>query len=322
MNVNRRTVTLLIVAIAVIGGVYAITWWQRDRETGRLLTEMQSTDHRIASEAITPLADRVPSVRASLIGLMQHDDSDVRWRSALILGEARDSLSRDALMVALSDEVPTVRAQAALALGKRNVRAAADRIALMAASDEEELEVRTAAVQALRMLRTSTHLLEVVEIAGDRPPPPPEEDDEDAEEYVDETALLRQEAVYAVAALYARSPAANGDLVPADNAISVLVASTDPSTEPNADVRRAACYALGDLAGNVREEEIHRSAVGALLSAMNDEVGDVRIAAGHTLQLVPVPANMRQSVNRAMEAAANDDHYWVRRAAERAVGGG
>lgn len=323
MNVNRRTLTLLIVAVAVIGGVYAITWWQRARETSRLLSEVQSTDHGMASEAMMSLHERVPSVRGDLLDLIRHADPNVRWRAALLLGEASDSASRDALVTALNDEAPTVRVQAILSLGKRDATGSADKIALMASDDAQSVAVRTAAMQALRMLRTPTHLAEASAIAGDRPPPPPPEDDEAFEDYVDETALLRQEAVRTVAVLGGLDRSEPGALErPFQDAADLLVASIDPDEEHNSDVRGAACYALGDLAKQVRDEELHRQTVRALIAAMNDEVGDVRIAAAHTLRLVPVPANLRDSFNRAMNSAINDDHYWVRKIAEEAVRGG
>ncbi len=329
MNVNRRTVILLVIAVVVIGGVYTITWWQRARETDRLVSEMQSPDHGPATEAITSLRDRVPSIRDRLITLMQHTDPIVRRRAAVLLAELDDADSRDALVAALNDDAATVRAEAAIALGRRSEIAAADRLALMAAADEEAVGVRTAAMQALRRLRTTTYLAEAIAIAEDRPPPPPpdedddDEEEDDAEEYEDATMLLRQEAVYAIAALTPRRPT-EADIADytAGDAVMTLAESTDPDLEPSSEVRRAACYALGDLVTRVGDEEVRRSAVRALLGAMEDEVGDVRIAAAHTVRMVPVPSGLRDRVDRALAAAEDDDHYWVRRVAEEAVRGG
>ena len=329
---------LLVIVVAVVGGVYAITSWQRTRETSRLLTDVQSTNHGVATDAMISLRERVPSVASELINLMRHTDPNVRWRAANLLADASDARSRDALLAALTDDSPTVRMQAVLALGKRDVRDSADQIALIASSEFEDLAVRTAALQALRMLRTGTHLAEAIAIAGDRPPPPPAVDDEEvaeaeaeaeveeaaeeAEEYSDDTVLLRQEALYTVAALGGTYRADTAERGPALDAADALVEGSDASIEHDSDVRRAACYALGDLASLVRNEQVHRRAVEALIAAMTDEVGDVRIAATQTLRLVPVPAEMSNDVNRALEDAVNDDHYWVRRAAEEAVRGG
>lgn len=312
---------LLIIFVAVIGGVYAITLWQRGRETERLLTEVQSTNHGTATDAIMSLRERVPSVRQELIGLMRHADPNVRWRAALLLGEAADRESRDALLAALTDDAPTVRAQATLGLAKRGVRPSADRIALIAATDWEDAAVRVAALQALRMMRASEYLDQAMVIAGDRPPPPPaetEDDEEEVEEYTDDTALLRVEAVHAVATLGAAHPDATSRAA----ALELLAASADAAQEPNSEVRRAACYAIGDFATGVRSDELQRDAVGALIAAMDDEIGDVRIAAAHSLRIMPTPTEMRDSVRRAMNSALNDDHYWVREAAEEAVSGG
>ncbi len=53
MKVNRRTAMLLIIVLVVIVGVYAITQWQRARETGNLLEALKSTDHSEATKAAT-----------------------------------------------------------------------------------------------------------------------------------------------------------------------------------------------------------------------------------------------------------------------------
>jgi HEAT repeat protein len=322
MNVNRRTVTLLVVAVVVVGGVYAITWWQRSRETRRLLEEVESSDHGIATEAMITLRERVPSVQAELLGLMDHTDANVRWRAALLLAESDDARSRERLDQALTDDAASVRAEAALALGKRGVRGSADRIALLAAGDTEPVAVRTAAMRALQMLRTGTHLAEAIAVASDRPPPPPPEDDEAFEDYVDETAPLRLQAVRTAAVLGATigsGPEAEGSR--AKRAVEMLIESADAEEEPNDEVRQAACYALGDLALLVGDEEVQREAVHGLIAGLEDEVGDVRIAAAHSLRLAPVPKTMRESVRMAMRDLANDDHYWVREIAEEAVAG-
>ncbi len=319
---NRRTVTLLVVAVVVVGGVYAITWWQRSRETQRLLEEVESPDHGIATEAILTLRERVPSVQEELLGLMDHRDASVRWRAALLLAESDDARSRELLDRALRDEAPSVRAEAALSLGKRGGRGSADRIGLLAASDTEPVAVRTAAMRALQMLRTGTHLAEAIAVARDRPPPPPPEDDEAFEDYVDETAPLRLQAVRTAGVLGSTSGAGSEmEGSRAEQAVEMLRESADADEEPNDEVRQAACYALGDLARLAGDEEVQRDAVHGLITGLEDEVGDVRIAAAHSLRLAPVPKTMRESVRIAMRELANDDHYWVREIAEEAVAG-
>jgi HEAT repeat protein len=184
MNVNRRTWTLLIVAVAVIGGVYAITLWQRARETRRLLDELQVPDHAVAAQATTSLRERVPSVREQLVDLAEQEGSPARWRAVKLLGLASGDASRDVLMGALEASDPIVRAAAAGALAERGVRGAADRVAMLATSTQEPMQVRLAAVRALRQFRTSTHVAEMAELATDRgdPPPPEESEEEEAAE--------------------------------------------------------------------------------------------------------------------------------------------
>gem|GEM_PF-4554407 len=350
---NRRTWTLLIVAVAVIGGVYAITVWQRTRETRRLLEEYRSADHAIAAQAMTTLRERVPSVREELMKDVSESAGPARWRAVELLAEVHDAASRDLLITALQDADPEVRAAAVSSLGKRRVAGAADRIALLAQSDEEPMEVRLAAVRSLRMLGTVTHLAELSEIATNRPPPKPEEPAEPAPEaeeaeaeeaeaeeaeaeepaapeppaepeepWSDDTIELRIEAVRAVATLGAEGAAkgaAQGD--PALEAASVLAEACSPE-EHNDEVRQAACYAIADLATRVTDEEVRGIAADALLKAATDEIGDVRIAAVHSLEVIPVPADRRETVDSALANAINDEHYWVRVAAgEEPIGG-
>jgi len=333
MNVNR-TWTLLIVAVAVIGGVYAITVWQRSRETRRLLDDLRSPDHAVAAEAMTSLRDRVRAVREQLMEMATPGQGPARWRSLTLLGEAGDAASRDALMAALQADDPAVQAAAATALAQRNVRGAADRIAMLASAEEAPMSVRVAAVRALQHLRTGTHLAEMSRLATDRPPPPPpepEEGEEEAEpaeagevveEWSDETVELRIEAVRAVAILGASAKAdASGGRSPALNAADILAEASSPR-EHDDEVRQAACYALIDLAQMQMDDEVEASAIHALLRAAGDEVGDVRIAAIHGLKLIPTPAEQAEAVDRALEDALGDDHYWVRVAAgEEPIGG-
>ncbi len=339
MNVNRRTATLLIVVVIVIGGVYAITWWQRSRETRRLLADLMVDDHGVATKAMMGLRQRAPSIRGQLIGFVRRGNRHVKWRAASLLSEVRDRETREALTEALTDAVPEVRLQAALSLAKLGVRGAADRIALMAQNEDEPVFVRAGMVRALMLLRSETHLAEVAALAEDRPPPPPPEEEEpgeteeaedpeeaeEAEEYVDELAPLRIEAVRATAVLAAASEAGasgTGDEAPAMRAVEVLSQSSTVDEEPNDEVRQAACYALGDLAKLVSDDEVHSRVIEALLAALDDEVGDVRIAALHSLRILRPPVELRQAVHRALEEARNDDHYWMRYAAEEVTGGG
>ncbi len=324
MNVNRRTWTLLIVAVAIISGVYSITLWQRARETQRLMEDLQSPDHATAAQAMTSLRERVSAIDDRLIGMARQEGADVRWRAVELLAQADDDASRDVLMDALQAADPVVRAAAARALAERGVRGSADRIALLATAEEESMQVRLAAVRALQRLRTSTHLAEMSQLATDRPPPPPEdepeedepaEDLEEVEEWSDDTVDLRIEAVRAIAVLGAR------DGQSALDAASILVEASSPA-EHDSNVRKAACYALTDLAQLEMSDAVRAEVVQALLAAATDEIGSVRVAAVHGLTLVRPTAELRAEVRQTMEDALNDEHYWVRVAAgEEPIGG-
>lgn len=334
MTVNRRTWTLLIVAVAVIGGVYAITLWQRSRETQRLMSELQSPDHAVAAQAMVPLRERVASVNDELIAIARQEGAEGRWRAIELLALDGTANSREALTEALQAPDPTVRAAAAGALAERGVRGVADRVAMLAGADEESMEVRLAAIRALQKLRTPTHLAEMARIATDRPPPPPEEPEVDpgedeaaqtqepAEEWSDDTVDLRVEAVRAVAVLGAQSGRAGALGDDPASAASVVLAEASSPTEHNDRVRQTACYALTDLAQMKLSEEVRTAVVRSLLAASDDEIGDVRIAAIHGLKVVQTPIDLREEVAQVMEDARNDHHYWVRVAAgEEPIGG-
>lgn len=344
MNVNRRTWTLLIVTVAVIGGVYAITLWQRARETERLMSELQSPDHAVAAQAMTSLRERIASVNDELIGIGRQERTDARWRAIELLAHDTTDTSREVLTDALQAPDPVVRAAAARALGERGVRGAADRIAMLAAADQEPMQVRLAAVRALQKLRTPTHLAEMSRIATDRPPPPPEEPEEgteeataeaaeteeaaadeeaaEVEEWSDDTEQLRVEAVRAIAVLGAQSGSAGGLGDDPAAAASVVLTEAASPVEHSDTVRKAACYALTDLAQLELSEDIRTVVVRSLLEASDDEIGDVRIAAIHGLKTVSPPVELRDEVARVMEDARDDEHYWVRVAAgEEPIGG-
>jgi len=353
MPVNRRTVTLIVVVVAVIAGVYAITWWQRARETQRLLQDLRAQDHAIATEAIEGLRDRGPAIRGELLDMLVQGDDRTRWRAAELLAFAGGARARAALTSALDDPYADVRMNAALSLARLKARDAAGRIALLATDPDEELAVRIAAVNALRMLRAEGQLDALIELVEARPAPPPPEGEELAEPAEgaaaveapepppDETWLLRAAAVRAVAIVGASArelaapveaetpPTEQAEALPglepagpASRIAQLLDDSIDPLLEPNANVRRAACYALGDLVALQPDEAVMARGVDVLVAALQDESSEVRIAAAHTLNIIDVPASRLQTVEDALAEALNDDHYWVRQAAMEATEGG
>jgi len=335
MRVNRRTATLVVVVIVVIAGVYAITWWQRTRETERLLDDLQVADHGVATKAMEGLRDRASAISGRLRRTLREGGDRQRWRAAMLLGDAGGPQVRAALIEALGDVCADVRLAAALSLGRLGATGAADRIAVLATDADEEIAVRAGAVRTLERLRAADYLGEVRQIAADRPDPPPpapedgtEEADEAEEAPSDDAAPLRRAAVHAVAVLGAAARAAGepgleGGPRPAEEAAAVLLASSLSANEPNATVRQAACYALADLARLTADPQIELQVVRALAAALGgDEVADVRIAAAHSLRTVEMPPDAVEIARRALDDAQFDDHYWVREVAMEATQGG
>ncbi len=327
MNVNRRTALLVVVVVIVIGGVYAITRWQQARETTNLLFLLHSEDHGEAMKAMTGLRERAGAIEDQLVQNLKTGREAVRWRSAVLLGSVNSSKAKQALEGALTDDDDDVRMDAALALGKLGHRGAADRLALMAASTKEEIPVRTAAVRALLLLKSGSHLPEVAQIASQRPPLPPtdEEIEAGAEVPPDDTAQLRATAVEALGVLggvadqevasRVRDSKGNVGATAAESALNVLKESANPELEPNPVVRQAACLAVADLVRDATEERVCSDAVRVLVQAYKDEHADVKTAAIHALSLVSIPDGVQTEAARVITQAKSDDDYWVREAA-------
>jgi len=296
-------------------------------QTRELLFLLHSDDHGEAMKAMSGLRERAGAIEGQLIKNLETGREAVRWRSAVLLGSVRSVKAKEALENVLTDDYDDVRMDAALALGKLGDRAVADRLALMVASDEEEIPVRTAAVRTLILLKSGAHLPEVAELAGERPPLPPTEEEIEAGAEVppDDTAQLRATAVAAVGVLggvadeqvagRVKDSKGRSGSSAAASALNVLAESIDPELEPNPVVRAAACLAIADLARVTEKDEVCSDAVRTLVRAYKDEEGDVRVAAIHALGLVSIPDSVQSQAQGAITEANNDDHYWVREAA-------
>ncbi len=331
INVNRRTVVLVSVVILVIAGVYAITRWQQARETRELLTLLHSNDHGEAMKAMAGLRERGSSIEDELIRNLERGNDPVRWRAAVLLGSVPTTLSKQALAKALIDPFDPyddVRMDAALALGKLGATEHADKLEFRVTDEDEEIPVRTAALRGLILLNAGQYLPEAAELANDRPPQPPSEEEIEAGAEVppDDTAQLRATAVSALGVLggvadvevagRVKNSKGQSAATAAGSALMVLEESIDPEEEPNADVRRVACYAITDLVRATQDDELSATAAGILVDALDDENGNVRIAATHALGLMRIPDSAEDKVARAIEDAKNDEHYWVREAAQ------
>jgi HEAT repeat protein len=328
MKVNRRTVILLIVVVIVIVGVYAITRWQQGRETRDLLALLHSPDHGKAIKAMAGLRERGSSIEHELIHNLKVGNKAARWRAAVLLGSVPTAAAKQALQNALTDDYDDVRMDAAMALGKLGATEAAEKLGTMVTDEDEETPVRTAALRALVLLKSGAHVKAAAELAKAWPPQPPSEEEiaAGAEVPPDDTAQLRATAVAALGVLGAvadeklpdqvKDSSGRSGATTAESALMVLKESTVADKEPNADVRRQACYAIADLAAAKAEDKLSSDAARGLISALDDESGNVRLAATYAIGLMSIPEGVQDEVARAIEKAANDDHYWVREAAQ------
>lgn len=83
-----------------------------------------------------------------LVRLAEDSDAQVRWHATVALGDLRDERATDALMARITDEVPFVRAHAAIGLTQTGSPAGLEAVRKLAESDPVE-RVRMIAGRAL-----------------------------------------------------------------------------------------------------------------------------------------------------------------------------
>lgn len=92
----------------------------------------------------------------SMIEALNHEDPNIRWEAARMLGVLRDARAVDPLISALNDLDPDVRRKAALALAKIRDHRAVDALQACSRNDENQV-VRWAAAWSLgRFLERKT----------------------------------------------------------------------------------------------------------------------------------------------------------------------
>src|SRR5215813_10642437 len=126
-----------------------------ERAVPALLRHLQSEDQDRRATACSVLAQmRYPQVVESLVALFRDsNDVEVRWRAAYALGKLGDRRSVEALIAAITDPSPLVRASAAEALrGFSEPRVVA---ALISALRDSDWEVRQGAASSLGVLRAA-----------------------------------------------------------------------------------------------------------------------------------------------------------------------
>ena len=290
---SRRTTLITIIIVLVAAGGYFLTYAQQRRRTTEWLEQMSGVDDKEAAKAMEQLVAQGRSVYQSVAKHAENMDAHVRRRGAVVLGQLGQPRAAEVLMPMLDDSEPSVRAAAAEALGQLGADDSAGKLAQLVASDTEEVAVRISAARALVSLAETTTVSQLAQAIAYRPVV-----DEDEK---DDSWLLRVEAARALGAT--ATPAA----------IRALSDELTGDVESDARARTAMAYALGDAMTKTGSPEASIApALGALIQAAGDEVGDVRIAAVNSLLRISWPREDSDRVEQTLTQAQSDPHYWVR----------
>ncbi len=290
---SRRTTLVTIIIVLVAAGGYFLTSAQQLRRTTEWLEQMSAVDDNKAAKAMEQLVAQGRNVYPSVAKHAQNIDAHVRRRGAVVLGQLGQPRAAEVLMPMLDDSAPAVRAAAAAALGQLGTDDSASKLAQLVASDTEELAVRISAARALVSLAEPTAVSQLAQALAYRPVV--------GEDQQDNSWLLRAEAARALGA------------TATPEAIRALSDELTGDVEADGRVRTAMAYALGDgMTKTGSPEEGTAPALGALLQAAGDEVGDVRVAAVNSLLRISWSREDSDRVEQALTQAQSDPHYWVR----------
>lgn len=304
---NSRTITAIVVVVLVLGAIYGITAYQKGAKVQEHLTALNSNDTAAVVKALEGLSSGGPRVVEAVATGLANEDPQIRSRSVVLIGLCGSPESATLLQKTLtSDTDKYVRRDAAVALGSMGaVSAAADLTGVLNDEDEDAL-VRSAAARALGRLQYAGAVPPLTSILTQRPPlPPPVPEGEEVEPVEDLTASLR------VAAAQALGWLAKGD----EAAVAELGQALQ--FDPDKNVRQAAATSLGFAIADNPDGKQVGEAVNALLDKMEDEEGDVRTAIVMALGRAGALSDdlLRERLQRAVSAAEQDEHYWVREAA-------
>ncbi len=293
---NRRTLVYILIIGIVAAVIYWMTYQHRIRQTSELMPLLASQDHKEGMEAMSKLKAHGVGVQERLIDSLTSQVARVRWRSAVLLGELNDPSVAEPLMQRLDDPEPQVQAAAARAVGQLRVKSAIPRLTTMLSSDSEVV-VRIAAARTLGLLDAEEAVASLAAALT--------EQQIAAEEQPQDNWQLPVAAAHALGSI--GTPQAATALIGA--------------VQPDERVRQAVAYALGDAALKLQHDETQLSnIIQALLVAGKDDQANVRIAAIHSLLLVPAPSSQQQTVAQLIEQAHSDPHYWVRQVAQAGPG--
>jgi len=294
-------VTLLVIAL-ILAAVWGLTRYQRIAKTKLWITELASEDHGKAMAAMDLLAEQGLGAPAFLHTAVSKGVPRARWRAAQLLGELGEPQDVNHLLPLLSAPDSSVRAAAALALGKLDAAEALQSLLGLATQQDEDLAVRCAACRALALLGAVESVKSLTELVKER-------GEMADEETPDEKWQLRVDAAAALG------------LIAAPDAAKALGEAAMSQEEPVAAVRVAAAYALGDMAIQLRSDDDLSHIITSLIKAADDENGDVRAAAVYSLARIDIPQGDADRVQAILSKAEADPGYWVREAAQAAKKG-
>lgn len=305
---KSRTVTVIVVAVLILGAVYGITAYQKSAKVREHLAALNSDDTAAVVKAIDGLSAGGQSVVNQVAPGLTNQDPQVRSRAVVLIGLCGGSQDAGLVQKLLtSDEDKFVRRDAAVALGNMGADSAVADLTGVLNDENEDVLVRAGAARALARLREAAAAVPLTKLLAARPPKPaPVPEGEEAEPVEDLTLALR------VAAAEALGWLARGD------AAAITELGNALADDPDKTVRQAAATSLGFVIADNSDTEELEQAVAALLDAgIEDEEGDVRTAVVMALGRSGTISDdlLRERLQTAISTAEQDDHYWVREAA-------
>lgn len=322
---RKRIVIVLILAVLALG-VWALTNYQRGRKVGELLVQLADADQFKAMEAMEQLKHRGRFVGPRLAQNLSSSDPNRRWRAAMLAAEIgyRGRAVREQIVSLVSDKDPNVRRAAIVACGRLRLAEAEGPLGNILYSKTEDPMLRALAAASLGMIRVEGATKTLAAVLEQRPPAPAKKKEDKEKTQATGEGSAEKAAAEAKPATTEKKPPedktwqirmecalALGQIGSAEGA-DALARSVREDLEPKVDVRVAAAYALADLGTAVTDQSVITKVVEALIKAMSDEAGDVRVAAAMGLGRVYPPKALRSQVEQVLREHANDEHYWVR----------
>jgi len=317
MRVSKRTIKVLIVIVVIVVAAYVISWISAVRRTSKHLADLASQEPDKVMEALAALRERGGAVGPQLAQMVRLGQGEAAARAAWLLGMTGNTKYAADLIAALQSPDPVLRIAAMQALGQLRYKEAVPPIAAILGKKDEKNEIRVAAAYALGAIGDPGGASALINALAERPAPAPAAP-ATGNEAPGTTAAAPApppDTTIPVRIAAARALGHLGDKAGIDALVTAL-----GEAEPDAEVRVAAAYALGDAASapNIDESAMSK-AINGLLEGLQDKVGDVRIACIYALGKTRPSADLLPRVTEAIQKAKMDEHFWARAAAAEAV---